>query len=246
MSDAAVPMADATEPSGLSQIERVVDTYIAPSKTFTDIRRSASWWLPFLLVLAFFFLFNSISASRVGTQRLAEMRLTPDKGFQNLPPDQQAQRLSLTAKYWVAFGDGFGSVAILVVGLIAAGLIFLVINFGLGGQATYKQYLAVWFYSGLPVVLSFLLIIVTLFVGNPEDFNINNPAATNPAFFLSSDSPHWLLVLLQQFDLFTIWAIILTIIGVSIVAKVKRSTAAMGIVGMWVAWIVIRVAAAAI
>ncbi len=36
---------------GLSQVERVVDTFIAPSKTFTDILRSTSWWLPFLLAV---------------------------------------------------------------------------------------------------------------------------------------------------------------------------------------------------
>ena len=42
MSDAAVagPMG-----TGLSEVERVVDTFIAPTKTFTDILRSASWWL---------------------------------------------------------------------------------------------------------------------------------------------------------------------------------------------------------
>jgi hypothetical protein len=32
---------------GLSQVERVVDTFVASSKTFTDILRSTSWWLPF-------------------------------------------------------------------------------------------------------------------------------------------------------------------------------------------------------
>ena len=36
---------------GLSQMERVVDTFVAPKKTFTDILRSTSWWLPFLLMV---------------------------------------------------------------------------------------------------------------------------------------------------------------------------------------------------
>ena len=38
-------------PPPLSQAERVVDTFVAPRKTFTDIRRSASWWLPFVLMV---------------------------------------------------------------------------------------------------------------------------------------------------------------------------------------------------
>ena len=34
----------------LSQGARIVDTFIAPTKTFTDIRRSASWWAPWILI----------------------------------------------------------------------------------------------------------------------------------------------------------------------------------------------------
>ena len=40
----------APEAAPLSQGARIVDTFIAPSKTFTDLRRSAQWWLPFLLM----------------------------------------------------------------------------------------------------------------------------------------------------------------------------------------------------
>ena len=42
----AVPV----EQPPLSQVERVVDTFIAPRKTFTDIRRSTSWWVPWVLI----------------------------------------------------------------------------------------------------------------------------------------------------------------------------------------------------
>ena len=46
MSDIVVG-AEASTP--LSQVERVLDTFIAPSKTFHDILRDTSWWLPWLL-----------------------------------------------------------------------------------------------------------------------------------------------------------------------------------------------------
>jgi len=35
---------------GLSQAERVLNTFVAPAATFKDILRSASWWLPFVLI----------------------------------------------------------------------------------------------------------------------------------------------------------------------------------------------------
>jgi hypothetical protein len=34
----------------LSQGARILNTFIAPSKTFTDLARSASWWAPWLLI----------------------------------------------------------------------------------------------------------------------------------------------------------------------------------------------------
>lgn len=112
--------------------------------------------------------------------------------FEPLSADQQALRIALISKYWLAFGDGFGVLISLLIGFIAGGLLLALVHFGMGGRGTYWQYVAVRFYAGPPAVISFLLIIITLFVGNPENFNINNPAATNPGFYLSSDAPHWL------------------------------------------------------
>ena len=36
---------------GLSQAERVLNTFVAPAATFKDILRSASWWLPCVLMI---------------------------------------------------------------------------------------------------------------------------------------------------------------------------------------------------
>jgi hypothetical protein len=59
---AAAPVVPASsptpEPAPLSEGARLVNTFIAPSKTFTDLGRNASWWAPFILIsvaaLAFF------------------------------------------------------------------------------------------------------------------------------------------------------------------------------------------------
>ena len=66
---------------GLSQLERVVNTFVAPAATFRDILRSTSWWLPFVLIV----LFSTASTytvaiqHNVGFSRVAEtqIRMTP-------------------------------------------------------------------------------------------------------------------------------------------------------------------------
>jgi hypothetical protein len=42
--------ANTPEAAPLSEGARSVNTFIAPSKTFTDLRRNASWWGPWLLI----------------------------------------------------------------------------------------------------------------------------------------------------------------------------------------------------
>lgn len=108
-------------------------------------------------------------------------------------------------------------------------------NFGLGAKATYKEYLAVWFYAGLPFLIKFLLAATAIFFGvSAEQFDINNPVGTNVGWFLTSDVPLWVRTLFSSADIFTLWVVVLLILGCSIVAKVKRSSAAIVIIGWWV------------
>ena len=48
---AIVPPPDPQHPAPLSEGQRLIDTFIAPSKTFTDLRRNASWWAPFIAIV---------------------------------------------------------------------------------------------------------------------------------------------------------------------------------------------------
>ena len=52
----------------LSQAERFIDTFVAPSKTFADIRRDASWWLP--CVIATIFTIIAVFATAVPLQKI--------------------------------------------------------------------------------------------------------------------------------------------------------------------------------
>ena len=70
-------MNDAVVETGkpLSQVERVVDTFVAPSKTFYDIRRSTSWWLPFLLSVIVSVASAFAINQKIGFERVAEQAI---------------------------------------------------------------------------------------------------------------------------------------------------------------------------
>ena len=94
-----------TSPSqpALSQIERVVNTFIAPSKTFTDIRRSGAWWMPFLLVALASWGLTYTAGSKVGFDKMAEtqMQARPKQveRMDSMPPAERARAMQFAGKF---------------------------------------------------------------------------------------------------------------------------------------------------
>ncbi|HEX3436251.1 MAG TPA: hypothetical protein VHT24_05740, partial [Pseudacidobacterium sp.] len=56
----------------LSEGQRVVDTFVAPSKTFTDILRKSSWWGPLLILIVTSILFSFAVQTKVGWDKASE------------------------------------------------------------------------------------------------------------------------------------------------------------------------------
>jgi hypothetical protein len=229
---------------GLTEIERVVDTFVAPSKTFKDILRSTTWWLPFLLAVLVSVGFTYAIDKQVGFERVVEnvVHESPRQEDQlsGLTPDQrsaQIQKMAVGYRYTTyAF-----PVLILVFSAIGAAVLMGTFNFGLGARTTFGQMFCLWMYCGLPKLLSGLLaIVVVLFGGNAESFDLKNPVGTNLAYYLPDASPA-LKAGLAYFDVIGIWTLVLLVMGTAIVAGVSRGRAAAVIVGWWVILLVVSV-----
>jgi hypothetical protein len=137
-----------------------------------------------------------------------------------------------------------------VIGLIFTSifalLVWVTINFGFGGTSKFGQVFAVNMYANLVMNIKFLLAAAALFAGVAADsFLISNPVGTNVGYFLSPDAPKALMALCTHIDIFEIWSVILTTIGVSIVAKVSRGKSAAAVVGWWVVIVLVLVGIAA-
>ena len=245
MPDPIVPQQPA-----LSQVERVVDTFVAPSKTFADIHRSAAWWMPFLIgcILSYGLMFGV--QTKVGWPQVVEnaLRATPKQAekIEQSPPEQQQKIRGVMA---MSYRIGFMAWPLLVLlfGAIVTGIFMMTVNFGLGGTGKFPQYFAVWFYAGLPLTVSCLLTIILLFAGGGgENFRLDNPIGTNPGFYFAPGAiAPWMAALLTSLDIFTLWTLALLSIGYSVVGKVSRSSAATVVFGWWGLWIVIKVVLAA-
>ena len=247
MNDVAMAEGQAAGP-GLSQVERVVDTFIAPSKTFKDILRSTSWWLPFLLMLLVTLGSTVVVEKQVGWDRVSENQIhqnpKAEERLASLTPEQRAAQMHLSANITRYISYCSFLLILLFVALFAL-IYWASFNFGLGAKTTFGQMFAVCMYAGLPRLLTGLLSILTLLFGNSADsYDVRNPVGTNLAYFMPDSGPA-LKAALSFFDVIGLWNLVLLIIGMAIVAKVSTGKAAAVVVGWWVLLMLISVGIAA-
>ena len=231
---AAAPVPPTSEPAALSQGARIVDTFIAPAKTFTDLRRSAQWWLPFLLMTIAGWGLVYVAEQKIGVQKMVENELQArpkaEAQYEKATPEQRQTQVKLTGViYYVAI-----PVFTLLIWVVMAGLQFGTFKFAANADISYGKSLAVVAYAGLPLILRNLLAIVSVLAGaSPDGFTLNNPVATNPGYFMNpAENPFWYFIA-SQLDIFLLWTIVLTAIGFATTGKTKTGTAFAIVIGWW-------------
>jgi hypothetical protein len=233
----------------LTEMQRVVDVFTAPSKTFTDLLRKATFWGPLLIMIVVGVGFSYGVQQKIGWDKVFENNLhqSPqrEEQLEKAPPDQQATQKTIGIKITAGITYGY-TILVLVITAFTTLLVWVTVNFGFGGTSKYSQIYAVNMYASVVINLKYLLAIVALFAGlAPDSFLLQNPVGTNIGYYLSTDTPKWLSALCQHIDLFEIWSLILATIGVSIVAKVSRGKAATAVIGWWLIFVLIGVGFAA-
>jgi Yip1 domain len=244
------PIGESLTVHPLGQGERIIDTFIAPSKTFTDILRDQSWWLPFLLAIVVSYGYMFVVQKQVGWDTVAQNTLNQDpkasERLANASPEAKAQALTFTLAI-IKYTFFASPLLALVFAAIVSLVLWATINLFFGGHATFGRVFAVWMYGTLPVLIKSILAIITLFAGLDKDaFNLSNPVGTNIGYFLPVDSAKWLTTLATSVDMIWIWTMILVGIGLAIVAKVKRGSGLIAVFGWWLFILLVRVGYAAI
>ncbi len=226
--ETSLPQGETSTPH-LSEGARVINTFVAPTQTFEDIRHNQSWWVPWVILSIFSLAFSVTMMKKIGWDQIMENEIakSPARAAQmeKMPPEQRERMLAIQAKTSEYIAYGYPVVILLVACVTALGLM-ATFNFGFGTQFSFQKTLAIVFYSWLPTIFTALLGVITIFVGlDPEGFNVRNPVATNPAYFMNPNEHKFLYGMLTMVDVIAIWIIFLMAIGFSSNSKVKRGTA---------------------
>jgi len=227
------------QPKPLSQVERVIGTFFAPSKTFIDLRRSANWLAPLLLLIIASEALVFVADRRVGFERIAEngLALRPKAAakLDQLSPEDRDKQMQMVTKFTALASYG-SPVIVLVFLIIIAAVLLATFNFGMGAELTFNQCIAVTMYASLPSVIKTLLAILALAIGAGGAFTFENPVASNLSPLVDPSS-HFLYSIAVQADVFLIWTLVLAGIGFSCLTRIKRGTCMTVVFGWWVIWV---------
>jgi len=211
----------------LNEGQRLLYTFIAPSKTMADLRRSASWWVPWLVLSIVSLTFGFTVDKKIGWGQVADNELQSNvkaqAQFEKMTPEQRAGAEKMRPVIFRILGYAW-PVLLLLFLVVNAGVLLVLFNFGFGAKLTFKQTLGISAYGWLPSLIKTLLMITVVFFVAPDSFDINYPVATNPGYFIPTSMPFW-KAFLGVFDLFTVWNTALVAVGISQLSKVKASTA---------------------
>ena len=231
MSDSVVVQPEGAQ---LSQVMRVVDAFVSPTKTFTDILRSTSCWLPIVMIVVLSLGYAFTVQKVVGFESVAEQQLakTPAiaEQMQQMPAAdrEHAMRQRVVGTRFVSY---IFFVFILVILLIEALVLWASFNFGLGAKTKFSQVFAVILFAGLPRVFVTLLAIGLLFAGvGVDSFDMQNPVGTNLGYYLTSPG---LKAAGSFFDVFGLWSLALLIFGMAIISRKSKGQSAAIILGWW-------------
>ena len=229
----------APEPTlpALSEPQRLLCTFADPARTMADLRRNASWWVPWLLISIVSIAFAFTLDQRIGWGQVLETQLLSNpKAAQRIEamPAAQQDKMERVQETTARIAGYASPLTVLLWLAVMAGLLMAVFNFGFGERISFRQMMAVSAYGSLPTIISSLLSILVLFFVSADTFDIKNPLASSVGYFVPNSMPFWKAAL-GAFDVFVLWQILLLAIGVSQLGKVKRLTAFATIFGLYFA-----------
>ena len=174
----------------LSEGQRLINVFIAPSKTFSDLKRKANWFVPFLVVAVTSWIFVGAAAQKVGFRQMwqNQMRMNPkaQERLAQAPPERRAAAESVSVLITEVLAFAFPVLG-LILFLIIAAVLMGTFNFVIGTEVGLGTALAITIYAQLPRIIRAVLAIISLYAGaDPESFMLQNPVASNLGFLVDA------------------------------------------------------------
>lgn len=227
-----------------NSFQRIIGVLFSPDATFASIARRPDWVVPLVLILVLALANGILVASRIDFGAPAREAMAQNKNMTQEQMDR-AEKMSVGMGKVAKF---IGPVITIIVFLIIAGVLLLAVRL-MGGEGDFRQAFSVTVYAWIPnVIQSIVFTIVILAKGataiNPQTFP--TLVRSNLAFLVDMKTQPMAFALLSAFDIFTIWGVVLLIIGFAYVGRISKTKSAIIVLSLWFITILFKLVPAAL
>jgi len=213
----------------------------SPDATFASIARRPDWVVPLLVFLVIGYISTAVILPRMDWGAISAMQ---EEQIRAKNPNMSQEDMDRIARMSAGAGKVFGWIAPIMGAiwyLIVALVLWLAFRL-FGGENSFGQSWSTTLYSWMPLVINgIILTIVGLLRGgliNPME--MATLVKSNPAFLVDLKAQPVLYALLSSIDVFTIWTVVLMIIGFAVIARVSKARSAAIVIPLWIVCILLK------
>jgi hypothetical protein len=231
-------------PPPKSSFQRLAGVLFSPGETFQDIARKPDVILPLLLIVVISFVGIALSMPHMDWDAMIAQQQEIMKERNPNMSAQELARVERMTRGMAKVGIWFAPFIIVAMTVIIAGILLLAFRL-FGGEGNFMQAWSATLYAWVPRILQQIVgTIVVMMKGMVNPQEAQTLVKSSPAFLVDMKEHPALFSLLASFDLFTIWFLVLLVIGFAALSKVSRAKAAAIIVSLWLLVVLIKSGAA--
>jgi len=228
MSDVLSPAAAA--PAGDGVVSRLIGVVFSPRATFERIVARPRWFAALVIIIGLIALGQfALLSTESGQQAMIDQQVRRTEQWGGTVSDEQYAAIERMAPYGRYFAVGGVIVFVPIVTFAISGIVLGVFNALLGGNATYKQVLAVQTHSGATSVLGMLFTLPLNYLRE----SMSSP--TNLGVFAQAflDDTNFIARFLGTIDVFIIWWMFVIAIGLAVLFKRRTAPIFWSLLGVY-------------
>ncbi len=209
-------------------MKNLIDIFVNPSATFSNIKEKPEWLKPLIVVLIGLCI---ISVLNIATTRdLINAQQVDIMKERNMTDEQIEQAMKFTSGPFIYISAVIGTIISVSVILAIFALLLNIFIPMAGGEGSYKLIFTVVSYAALVKIPAQLLRWILILTKN------SLKVSTSLALFIPNlPVKSFAYKLLSSFDFFIIWEMILVALGISITNNLKKENAYMLVLIIWLA-----------
>lgn len=210
-------------------MQRIVGALFSPDETFREIALKPDVLIPLLIILVLTTISGIVLAPRLDYESLRPQMAAKNP---NLAPEDLDRAIKMAGA--VGKVSAYASpVLVLLVFVCVAAVLLLAFRL-FGGEGTFFQAFSIVTYAWIPRVIQSVILTVIIAIKGMADVNdIPTLVRSNPAFLVDMADHPVLFSFLATFDVFTIWTVVLLIIGFAYMSRFTKARSATIIVSIW-------------